>query len=85
MSLIWKPKVHNFARKPISGSFFVSSSDLRQGLFKGVLLVGLSNKSSFISQLVYCIVCVILKGWSLVPNALRPFQDLLCSLKFRYK
>ena len=28
--------------------------------------------------------CIVLKGWSLLPNALRPFQDLLCSPEFRY-
>ena len=37
-------------------------------------------------QLLYCIVlnCIVLMGWSLLPNALRPFQDLLCSPEFRY-
>ena len=35
---------------------------------------------------LYCIVlyCIVLMGWSLLPNALRPFQDLLCSPEFRY-
>ena len=28
--------------------------------------------------------CIVLMGWSLLPNALRPFQDLLCSREFRY-
>ena len=28
--------------------------------------------------------CIILKGWSLLPNALRRFQDLLRSPEFRY-
>ena len=30
---------------------------------------------------LYCIVlyCIVLMGWSLLPNALRPFWDLLCS------
>ena len=28
--------------------------------------------------------CIVLKGWSWLSNALRPFQDLLCSLEFRY-
>ena len=28
--------------------------------------------------------CIVLKGWSLLPNALRSFQDLLCSSEFRY-
>ena len=28
--------------------------------------------------------CIVLMGWSLLLNALRPFQDLLCSLEFRY-
>ena len=27
---------------------------------------------------------IVLMGWSLLPNALRPFQDLLCSPEFRY-
>ena len=27
---------------------------------------------------------IVLKGWSLLPNALRPFSDLLCSPEFRY-
>ena len=33
-----------------------------------------------------CIVlyCIVMMGWSLLPNALRPFQDLLCSPEFRY-
>ena len=35
---------------------------------------------------MYCIVLyyIVLKGRSLLPNALRPFQDLLCSPEFRY-
>ena len=40
----------------------------------------LGSGSNF-SLVMYCIV---LKGWSLVPNALRPFQHLLCSPEFRY-
>ena len=28
--------------------------------------------------------CIVLKKWSLLPNGLRPFQDLLCSPEFRY-
>ena len=28
--------------------------------------------------------CIVLMGWSLLSNALRPFQDLLCSPEFRY-
>ena len=33
-----------------------------------------------------CIVlyCIVLKGWSLLSDALRPIQDLLCSSEFRY-
>ena len=26
----------------------------------------------------------VLMGWSLLPNTLRPFQDLLCAPEFRY-
>ena len=37
---------------------------------------------------LYCIAlyCILLysMGWSLLPNALRPFQDLLRSSEFRY-
>jgi hypothetical protein len=35
---------------------------------------------------LYCIVlyCIVLKGWSLLPNALQPFQDRLCSPEFKY-
>ena len=29
--------------------------------------------------------CIVLKGWSLLPNSLRPFQDLLCSPEFSYQ
>ena len=33
----------------------------------------------------HCILyCIVLKGWSLLPNALQPFQDLLCFPEFRY-
>ena len=32
----------------------------------------------------YELYCIVLMGWSLLPNALRPFQDLLCSPEFRY-
>ena len=28
--------------------------------------------------------CIVLKGWSLLPNALQPFQDLLHSPEFLY-
>ena len=28
--------------------------------------------------------CIVLKGWSLLPNAVRPFSDLLWSPEFRY-
>ena len=28
--------------------------------------------------------CIVLMGWSLLPNALRPFQDILCFPEFRY-
>ena len=37
-------------------------------------------------RLLYCIVLyfIVLKGWSLLPNALRPSQHLLCSPEFRY-
>ena len=27
----------------------------------------------------YVLYCIVLMGWSLLPNALRPFQDILCS------
>ena len=28
--------------------------------------------------------CIVLMGWTLLPDALRPFRDLLCSPEFRY-
>jgi hypothetical protein len=28
--------------------------------------------------------CIVLKGWKLLPDVLRPFQDILCSPEFRY-
>ena len=35
---------------------------------------------------MYCVVlyCIVLMGWSLLLNALRPFQDIFCSPEFRY-
>ena len=29
-------------------------------------------------EIVITLYCILLKGWSLLPNALRPFQGLLC-------
>ena len=34
--------------------------------------------------MIIVLYCIVLKGWSLLPNELRPFQDLLCSREFRY-
>jgi len=33
---------------------------------------------------MYVLYCIVLMGWSLLPNELRPFQDLLCSPEFKY-
>ena len=31
-----------------------------------------------------CKMRIVLMGWLLLPNALRPIQDLLCSPEFKY-
>ena len=33
---------------------------------------------------IIVLYCIVLKGWSLLSNVLRSFQDLLCSPEFRY-
>ena len=33
---------------------------------------------------LFLIFVFVLMGWAILPNALRPFQDLLCSPEFRY-
>ena len=49
----------------------------------GNLPINIMIKTKFI---ISCIVmyCIVLKGWSLLPDVLRPFQDLFCSPEFRY-
>ena len=60
--------------------------DSAQGRNNGRALMNAQWTSGFHKPGSYCIVlyCIVLKGWSLLPNALRPFQDLLCSPEFRY-
>ena len=43
-----------------------------------------SKPRPFLRYLFCRIYCIVLKGWSLLPNALRPFQDLLCSPEFGF-
>ena len=56
------------------------------GVMKGLETPDDLSNIDLNSHIIYCIVlyCIVLMGWSLLPNALQPFQDLLCSPEFRY-
>ena len=47
----------------------------------GGFIARLTHIAAIPSKYVLYIVlyCIVLKGWSLLPNVLQPFQDLLCS------
>ena len=65
------PRIHNFNRTVI-----LTDSKI-------AVQAGAPNITPIV---LYCILlyCIVIKGWSLLHNALRPFQDLLCSPEFRY-
>ena len=70
-------------RVPLGALKWVPIHPLLRGTFIICLTVYILSLSC--SLVLYCIVlyCIVLMGWSLLPNALRPFRDVLCSPEFK--
>ena len=45
-------------------------------------MIGGGKGEEELGMLMDRMYCIVLMGWSLLPNALRHFQDLLCSPEF---
>ena len=64
----WPSNMNLIGRDPRAPRPYLFSD--AQNMYNRVVLVRTVNVFMY---------CIVLMGWSLLPNALRPFQDLLCS------